>query len=400
MGYEADGFLTAIAAAPDDDGPRLIYADWLDEHGDPRGGLIRVQIALAKLPPFDSRRPDLARAEEQLLARYADLWSAPFRGLATGPVFRRGFVEEIKVTARQFLAHPDELFRAGPVRHLHLLDGASHIAQALASPHLARLTGLTVYAQYLREPLMDAVAASPHLANLRTLHLGRNHVGDTGVRRLLGATVSNLEDLDLGGNELSDDAARQFAEAARFPRLARLELADNALSAAGAERLADAALFPRLERLGLANNRLGGRGLTPALARLGALNLSDNRLTAGDVAGLLAGPVAALRDLDLSRNRLGDDGVRALADAPSADGLRGLGLAGNGVTDDGLAALIQSARFARLTSLDLANNPISDEGFRALLASRALRRVTRLVFPGVGLTLRTRLELERRFNRN
>src|SRR2546422_761256 len=42
-------FLRAICAHPDDDGPRLVYADWLDERGDPRGEFIRVQCGLAKL---------------------------------------------------------------------------------------------------------------------------------------------------------------------------------------------------------------------------------------------------------------------------------------------------------------------------------------------------------------
>src|SRR5262249_25897060 len=34
-------FRKAILADPDDDMPRLVYADWLEEHGDPRGELIR-----------------------------------------------------------------------------------------------------------------------------------------------------------------------------------------------------------------------------------------------------------------------------------------------------------------------------------------------------------------------
>ncbi len=34
-----EAFLQAIAETPDDDAPRLIYADWLDDHGqgDPAG---------------------------------------------------------------------------------------------------------------------------------------------------------------------------------------------------------------------------------------------------------------------------------------------------------------------------------------------------------------------------
>jgi uncharacterized protein (TIGR02996 family) len=40
-------FLRAVCEHPDDDRPRLIFADWLDEHGDPRGEFIRLQCALA-----------------------------------------------------------------------------------------------------------------------------------------------------------------------------------------------------------------------------------------------------------------------------------------------------------------------------------------------------------------
>jgi uncharacterized protein (TIGR02996 family) len=43
----AAAFLQAILADPDDDAPRLVDADWLDERGDPaRGEFIRVQCQL------------------------------------------------------------------------------------------------------------------------------------------------------------------------------------------------------------------------------------------------------------------------------------------------------------------------------------------------------------------
>lgn len=49
-----DALLAAINAAPDDDLPRLVFADWLDERNGPgdaeRSEFIRVQIELAKWP--------------------------------------------------------------------------------------------------------------------------------------------------------------------------------------------------------------------------------------------------------------------------------------------------------------------------------------------------------------
>jgi uncharacterized protein (TIGR02996 family) len=47
-----EGFLADIIEHPDDDAPRLIYADWLDDHGQPkRADFIRVQCQLARLDP-------------------------------------------------------------------------------------------------------------------------------------------------------------------------------------------------------------------------------------------------------------------------------------------------------------------------------------------------------------
>lgn len=41
-------FLASIQAAPDDDTLKLVYADWLDEQGDPRGQIIRLSVELPK----------------------------------------------------------------------------------------------------------------------------------------------------------------------------------------------------------------------------------------------------------------------------------------------------------------------------------------------------------------
>lgn len=49
MAAQNPELLKAIAAAPDDDLPRVVYADWLDEHGDAgRAAFIRAQIEMAK----------------------------------------------------------------------------------------------------------------------------------------------------------------------------------------------------------------------------------------------------------------------------------------------------------------------------------------------------------------
>jgi uncharacterized protein (TIGR02996 family) len=42
--YERDALLAAIEAAPGDDAPRLIFADWLDEHGGDEGARVAAWI--------------------------------------------------------------------------------------------------------------------------------------------------------------------------------------------------------------------------------------------------------------------------------------------------------------------------------------------------------------------
>jgi uncharacterized protein (TIGR02996 family) len=49
-------FLKAIKAAPDDDAPRLIYADWLDEQGRRGGEFLRVECELSAVNSTDDKR--------------------------------------------------------------------------------------------------------------------------------------------------------------------------------------------------------------------------------------------------------------------------------------------------------------------------------------------------------
>src|SRR5437763_1336214 len=130
---DAAAFLRMIAAAPDDDAPRLVYADWLEEHGDPRGAFIRVQCALAALPDDDPRRP---------LAGHAAAWTQEFAGRVGGWQFRRGFVEEITLSAEAFLEHAPDLLRAGTVRTVRLHDCRDALGKLARLPALGQVDGL------------------------------------------------------------------------------------------------------------------------------------------------------------------------------------------------------------------------------------------------------------------
>lgn len=148
-----DQFLAAIIARPDDL-PRLVYADWLEERGDPRAEFIRVQVDLANRPwvpglspaSYDRQREieALRRRELELLGggpslpvngiRYAtneDAWViAALGGWAyitpAGTVadndwtFRRGFVEEVACPWADFARHAAAIRAATPLRRVRL----------------------------------------------------------------------------------------------------------------------------------------------------------------------------------------------------------------------------------------------------------------------------------------
>jgi uncharacterized protein (TIGR02996 family) len=59
MSDDETRLLEAIREAPDDDAARLVYADFLDANGDPRGELVRIEMELLRLKP---RLAELKRA--------------------------------------------------------------------------------------------------------------------------------------------------------------------------------------------------------------------------------------------------------------------------------------------------------------------------------------------------
>jgi uncharacterized protein (TIGR02996 family) len=67
-------FLSSIRAAPHDGTTRLVYADWLEERGDPRGELVRVEEEMRKLPVFSDEFWQLKRRRNELRASAATDW--------------------------------------------------------------------------------------------------------------------------------------------------------------------------------------------------------------------------------------------------------------------------------------------------------------------------------------
>lgn len=119
----ADDLIAAIVAAPDDDAPRRVYADALLDADEPQGELIHLQCDLAAGGLTRDEAIARRRRERELLEAHGARWTSSLDGLATGPVFRRGFVDEVIVELDRFSSLGERLFAAAPALRGAMLKG-------------------------------------------------------------------------------------------------------------------------------------------------------------------------------------------------------------------------------------------------------------------------------------
>src|SRR5262245_66236320 len=97
-------FLDAIFARYHEDGPRLVYADFLEDSGDAgRAELVRVQLALARLNEEHPRRPELAERQAELHTAQRARLTTQLGGLVADVEFSRGVPESVTVHHAVFL---------------------------------------------------------------------------------------------------------------------------------------------------------------------------------------------------------------------------------------------------------------------------------------------------------
>jgi uncharacterized protein (TIGR02996 family) len=269
-----ESFLQSIREAPADDAPRLIYADWLEEHGQAdRAEFIRVQCRLVGLTHEATERSVLLARAESLLRRNWNEWVGPLRDIV-GPWrdrygeswlgeefhpeslrrFHRGFVDGIFLDTDTFRRHARVLRLLIPRLHtLHLWRAGGRTRALANAPELAGLCVLA-FLDYYDAPLKahDAteLSASPHLYGLSVLRMGWNSLGDEGVEALTSARwLASVIELDLSDNGLSDRAARSLAASPYLGNVRTLRLGRNFLSAEGVAVLTNSRNLRSLEHL-------------------------------------------------------------------------------------------------------------------------------------------------------
>jgi uncharacterized protein (TIGR02996 family) len=438
---------------PEDDARRLVYADWLQQQGDPQGELIAVQIQLAHATATE--RAELETRAKALLDAHAETWTAALGDGITHVTFRRGLAYAARATVRSVMdvdghAHRllDVLDRA-PIRDLGFVahdrdddddEPSSHLAVArdlAADPRLARVELLATGLRWGADGLATLLG-SPHLGNLRGLHIAdpdcqayageaiaaarlprleflalrgdyQGEMGDPGVIALARAELPALRDLALLNVSCGEASARALATSPTLTQLHGLDFGygsynPNRIGPNGAAAIAESANFTQLRRLILDFNGIGDDGIaalatSPHLGALHYLSLKSASITDEGLRTFASGPgMPALELLELTYNRdLTHAGIEALAESPRLATLSSLWLRQTGIGAEGARAIARSPHAIALRSLNLLECKLGDDGARALLDSPHLAGLTDLQLSGNQLSDDIRTALHARW---
>jgi uncharacterized protein (TIGR02996 family) len=419
---DLDGLLAAVRAEPDDDAPRLILAGWLEERGDPRGELIRLQVRIAELQrqwggrregPFDphygrmgytswlkGQLPEYAEMLERvaaLLAQHRDEWLA-----------RLAKNMPLKKHASDRPRWNDFCFEQGGLglclrwdNGEATLTSLDWLEQVAAEPAFLWVTDIELdgwgYSPdgVTRDWDLAAIAAHPGLRRATSLNLSDwqyqiDEVPDYSPLLAESPNLGGLRELDLGcGAEANEIDLAPLWPRFRLPSLRRLVIDGDTGRGAGPDHLRRnfAGLvacdrFPRLEELdacGSAYNDADVRLLAesphfPTLRRVRLQVGDDDRPTPtpAGVIGLLRSPLrSGLHHVDVRVNISSPSDwtreyIRLLAKTPEARRLRGLDLWCFGLTDEDAAVIAASPHLTNLEFIDVTNNMLSADGVARL----------------------------------
>jgi uncharacterized protein (TIGR02996 family) len=412
----ADALLAAVCEAPDDDAPRLVYADWLEEHGDAKdqahAELIRVQIELTRLPLDDDRRAELRAREERVRHKHALVERMGFPRWC-GWETVRGFPEMLRHPNQKWqLSEPDLEIMARMVDRLPIRGIAAELTpegleRITNWPTLARLTclettlGFESHSTEVFGPAVSSLAQSANAANLRRLRLGAWQYDARSLHRV-ATFLPRLTDLQLGRHD-REVVFFAFPPVSHLPLGKRLERLDLSWFDVDPYEVREFLLrspllelhfgaFPQSEEV------VTSIGVGPLLGAAGLSGLrlldvtgedhgfdvdelpypNDHRAVSHLTELLTSSQLAGLEQLSLRGIMLGDDGARALASGPMARNLVRLRLDLCGLTGEGLRALRPLLAEGRIRSLSLEHNVFDDKDARDLASWPELARLHEL----------------------
>jgi hypothetical protein len=340
----------ALLSGVNVDGAFSVYADFLQQKGDPRGELIGCQLGKPS--------PQAKRRASQLLEEHAREWLGIFAEWAgESPLsveWSHGFIRRARLYVDRRLE--DEGFdQAALARALVALPSSRFIVEL-------ELGCGSIHENRTDERMQEALIEHGPYRNLRKLAfitdqeeemLSWTDAGDLGH---LGKTAPNLTSLhvEAGGLKLTDPDMKRLEELV-IETCGFTE--ENAHSIAGAR-------WPSLSKLVL---WFGSRSYGVEIPLKSVEKMLDRKR------------LPSLRYLGLCNNDFTDELVDLLADHPLLPQLEVLDLSKGTMSDEGAARMAELAdRFAHLKKIDLCANYIHDA---AAPLKKALKQVDLGKFP-------------------
>lgn len=332
---DRSALMAAIIANPDEDTPRLAFADWLDEHGDKhdraRAEHIRCQIATDRGGPGAKAAKTKAAA---LRKSHLKRWLGALATTETRFVdhtFARGLLNQWFVSAGDFLkiAHQaavTEWFPRVGVGRIVFYEPTKRAEKLFASPALAWTSDILWHDAKLDDAGFVALAKSPHLSRLSRLAIDKPRCSDRGLRALANSPgLGSLRTLTLQdglwGGKFTAAGVRLVLESENLPRLDELSLVGAQKSAVTHRTFFTYKALARLRVLHLPGNTdMKALAKCPYLANLDDLYVRDAEITDADAVALADSPVLAklksleLVDMNVYRSPLSADAEKRLRD--------------------------------------------------------------------------------------
>lgn len=339
-----DGFMQDIVAHPDDDSLRLIYADFLEDQGEIRDAeMIRAQVALAKVPEYDSLHLRYWYSERDFITGRGFKDSLPKlpEGLTWGSwPFIRGCPAEIQIRDIDvFVKHAHDLFQRYPIESLKIAS------------------------DYRNPPEHEALIAlfdCPQLSRIRKLLFSLSQLNAFTIQPLL--------------------------HCGQLENLTQLAFEFGAINAIAVGEFFQASLLQQLTHVKLRENNIGWITLDNAICDAGGpyqlkhLILEDSIFVPANRLGLFYAPLLTnLKELELSRFELGSAGMQAIGDSRLGDTLEALTLSRAHPGLPGMDTFTQTDPFQELQVLRLICSRLGPYAMNRLIQSPCLANLSQLV---------------------
>jgi uncharacterized protein (TIGR02996 family) len=225
-----DALLRAIGEHPEEDTPRLMYADWLEENGQPeRADFVRNQVELGRIGIDDPARRPLVVKNVRYLNHFVPAWKAqlPCVPKIEWGDFNRGLIEEVQAeNEKPVVAHSAEIFAVPGIHILRLrwLNNANALA---AVAELERLRTLRLVASRIQADVLHTLLASPYLGKLTILDLHGNYADDRVAADIADGRFPDLTELWLGNNIVDTHGAMALVNSPHLTKLRVLDVQRN-----------------------------------------------------------------------------------------------------------------------------------------------------------------------------